>query len=97
VDIVIDATSVGLYPDVDDMVPIDLATLRPGLVVADVVPNPPRTRLLTEAGARGCTTLDGLGMLANQGAVAVRLWTGIDPDRSVMRAALEDALGIAAA
>jgi len=94
VGIVIDATSIGLYPDTDAIVPIDLATLRPRQVVADVVPNPPQTRLLSEAEARGCTTLDGLGMLVNQGAVAVRLWTGTDPDRSVMRTALEEALGV---
>ena len=94
VGIVIDATSVGLYPDIEAVVPLDIRSLRPGQVVADVVPNPPRTRLLREAEALGCTTLDGLGMLVNQGAVAVRLWTGTVPDRSVMRDALEQALGV---
>ena len=50
------------------------------MVVADVIPNPPRTRLIREASALGCTTLDGIGMLVEQGVVAIRLWTGLEPD-----------------
>ena len=74
--------------------PLDPDTLRPGMVVADVIPNPPRTRLIRDAEARGCTVLDGLGMLVNQGVIAIRHWTGVDPDPAVMRAALEDALSL---
>ena len=59
-------------------------------VVADVIANPPKTRLLREASQRGCTTLDGLGMLVNQGVISFRLWTGLDPDASVMRDAVEE-------
>jgi shikimate dehydrogenase len=70
------------------------STLRPGLVVADVVFNPPRTRLLRDAEARGCTVLDGLGMLVNQGVIGIRYWTGTDPDAAVMRRALEEALDL---
>lgn len=88
IDILIDATSVGLYPDVDAVIDVDLDSLQDGLLVADVIPNPPRTRLLRAAEARGCRTLDGLGMLVNQGALAIQLWTGIDPDREVMRGTL---------
>ena len=69
-------------------------SLRPGMVVADVIGNPPRTRLIRDAEARGCTVLDGLGMLVNQGVIGIRHWTGIDPDPAVMRRALEDALGL---
>ena len=43
------------------------------LVVADAIPNPPHTHLIRTAEAAGCTVLDGLGMLVNQGAVAIRL------------------------
>jgi shikimate dehydrogenase len=89
-DIVVNATSVGLFPDVDARVDVDSQTLRPGMVVADVIPNPPRTRLIREAEARGCTVLDGLGMLVAQGAIGIRHWTGIDPDAAVMRGALEE-------
>jgi shikimate dehydrogenase len=89
-DILVNATSVGLFPKVDERLPIDVATLRPGLVVADVIPNPPETRLLKDAQAKGCITLDGLGMLVNQGVIGFRLWTGIDPDPRVMHAALRE-------
>jgi shikimate dehydrogenase len=88
-DVLVNATSIGLFPDVDARVPVDEATLRPGLVVCDVIPNPPRTRLIREAEARGCVALDGLGMLVNQGVIGIRLWSGRDPDPGVMRRALE--------
>lgn len=92
-DIVINATSIGLY-DADARLALDASTLRPGMVVADVIGNPPRTRLMRDAEARGCRALDGLGMLVNQGIVGVQYWTGIEPDAGVMRRALEAALGL---
>lgn len=89
-DIVVNATSVGLFPDIDAQLNIDTSTLLPSMVVADVIPNPPKTRLLSEAADRGCVTLDGMGMLVNQGRVAIKLWTGVDADGEVMRRTLED-------
>jgi shikimate dehydrogenase len=89
-DVVVNATSIGLYPDVEARLAFDPDTLRPGMVVADVIPNPPSTPLLRDAQARGCTTLDGLGMLVGQGVISVRHWTGIDADAAVMRATLEE-------
>jgi shikimate dehydrogenase len=89
VDAVVNATSIGLYPNVDQALDLDLDSLAPGMVVADVIPNPPRTRLIRDADGRGCTVLDGLGMLVNQGAISVRHWTGVDADRTVMRRTLE--------
>jgi shikimate dehydrogenase len=89
VDVVINATSIGLYPDVDAELPLDVQTLRPQMVVADVIPNPPRTRLIRCAAEKGCRVIDGLGMLVNQGVIGVKYWTGIEPNPSVMRAALE--------
>ena len=91
-DIVVNATSIGLFPDTS-RVPIDAATLRSDLVVADVIPNPPRTRLLAEADAAGATTLDGLRMLVNQGVIGVRYWTGREVDAGVMRDRLENLFG----
>lgn len=88
-EVVVNATSVGLYPKVDQRLDLDLASLTPGMVVADAIPNPPRTQLIRAAEARGCRVLDGLGMLVNQGVIALRYWTGIDVDASVMRRALE--------
>jgi shikimate dehydrogenase len=92
-DIVVNATSIGLFPEVDARLDLDLDSLRPGMVVADVIPNPPRTLLIRDAKARGCTALDGLGMLVNQGVIGIRHWTGIDPDPGVMRRKLEELFG----
>ena len=93
-DIVVNATSIGLFPDVEGRLNLDLESLRPGLVVADVIPNPPRTKLIQDAEARGCIVLDGLGMLVSQGAISIRHWTGIDPELKVMRNKLEQIFGV---
>ncbi len=90
-DIVINATSIGLG-NAAARVPLDYDTLQPAMVVADVIFNPPQTVFLIEAGKRGCTTLDGLGMLVNQGVIGFKIWTGVDPDPNVMREALEEYL-----
>jgi shikimate dehydrogenase len=83
-DIVVNATPIGLYPDLDGRLNLDRESLQPQMVVADVIPNPPSTLLLRDAESRGCRTLDGLGMLVNQGVLGIKLWTGVDADRSVM-------------
>jgi shikimate dehydrogenase len=90
-DVLVNATSVGLYAS-DDRPAIDVASLSNAGLVADVVFNPVDTRLLRDAAALGCATLDGLGMLVHQGAAAVERWVGISPDRAVMREALAAAL-----
>ena len=92
-DIVVNATSIGLFPDIDARLELEPATLLGHMVVADVIPNPPRTALLRYAEARGCTTLDGIGMLVNQGVISIRHWTGIDADPTVMRRTIEDIFG----
>jgi shikimate dehydrogenase len=90
-DVLVNATSVGLYAP-DDRPAIDVASLANAGLVADVVFNPVDTCLLREAAALGCATLDGLGMLVHQGAAAVERWAGVSPDRRVMREALAAAL-----
>ena len=95
-DVVINGTSIGLY-DGAARVPVALESLRPGLVAADVVFSPPDTAFLREAKARGCTCIDGLGMLVNQGVIGVRHWTGVDPNVPAMRQALAEALGVSIA
>jgi len=90
--IVINATSIGLFPDIDARLDLDVATLQPHMVVADIIPNPPRTRLLADAEARGCRVLDGLGMLVNQGVIGVKYWTGVDVDAAVMRRTIAELL-----
>ncbi len=98
-DIVINATSIGLYPDIDARLDLDVSTLRAGMVVADVIPNPPKTHLVRDALARKCQVIDGLGMLVNQGIIGVEYWTEattgkrISPEAGVMRNALEAVFG----
>jgi shikimate dehydrogenase len=92
-DVVINATSIGLG-DAEARVPLAVATLEADMVVADVIFNPPITRLLRDAKSRGCQTLDGLGMLVNQAVIGFKIWTGQDADPQVMRDALEEFLGI---
>jgi shikimate dehydrogenase len=87
-DIVINATSIGLYPNVEARLDLVLETLRPSMLVADVIPNPPQTRLISEAQQRGCMTVDGLEMLVNQGTIGIEYWSGVEPDAEVMQAAL---------
>jgi len=74
-DVLINATSIGMSPNIDDtLVPAKL--LKSSLVVFDVVYNPTKTRLLREAGAAGAKTIGGLDMLVWQGALAFEKWTG---------------------
>lgn len=94
VDVVVNATSVGLAPDVADCPDVDLGSLRAHQVVADVIPNPARTALLRSAEKRGCRTLDGVGMLVNQAVAAIELWTDVSVDPGVMRRAYAEALGV---
>ena len=94
-DLLINATSIGLFPDVDAMPPVDLSGARPGTLVCDVVFNPPETQLLAVARRRGLATLDGISMLVYQGTIGFQLWTGREAPASVMKRALARALGVA--
>ncbi|HTP88627.1 MAG TPA: shikimate dehydrogenase [Bryobacteraceae bacterium] len=91
-DLLVNATSIGLYPDVDAMPPVDLSSARPGMLVSDAVFNPPETRLLAAARALGLPVLDGLSMLVYQGVIGFQLWTGQEPSVEVMKEALRKAL-----
>jgi len=92
-DILVNATPVGLFPNVEEMPLVVMASIRPDLLVCDVIPNPPRTAFLCAAEARGARTLDGLGMLVYQGAIAFQMWTGVKAPINVMRRALEEVFG----
>lgn len=89
-DILVNATSIGLFPDVDAEVPLALESLQPSTIVADVIPNPPETHLVRAAREKGCRVIDGLGMLVAQGVIGIEYWTGKSPDPAVMRTALEE-------
>jgi shikimate dehydrogenase len=93
-DVLVNATSIGLYPDIEAMPPVDLTAARPGLLVSDAVPNPPETRLIAAARRLSLPTLDGLSMLVYQGTIGFRLWTGLEAPADVMKQALAEALGV---
>jgi shikimate dehydrogenase len=89
-DILANATSIGLYPNVKDRPNLEYNSIKPNMIVCDVIPNPPHTPFLQAAETRGAKTLDGLGILVYQGAIAFKMWTGFEPDVRVMREALEN-------
>jgi shikimate dehydrogenase len=88
--VVVNATSLGLPGSGE--VPLSFDVIPMGLVACDVIPNPPDTSFLQRARQAGARTLDGRGMLLNQGAINIELWTGVDPDREVMGRALDQAI-----
>ena len=88
-ELLVHATSLGHRSD-NVPLPLDLETLRPELFVADVAVGAPQTWLLNEAAQRGCKTADGLSMFIHQVAIGFRQWTGVDPDRQVLREAVEE-------
>lgn len=89
-EIVVNATSIGLFPDVEARIPLAMDSVSSDMIVADVIPNPPTTRLVEEARQKGCRVIDGLGMLVAQGVIGIEYWTGQTPDASVMRHGLEE-------
>jgi shikimate dehydrogenase len=90
-DIVINATPVGMGAGAD-AVPLDPALVGAGQVVVDIIVHPLDTTLLRAARERGARTIDGLGMLVHQAAIAFTLWTGQPAPVAVMRSAAERAL-----
>ncbi len=93
-DILINATCIGLYPDVDKKPDVDYDTITPSMVVSDVVFNDPNTLFLQEAAKRGAHTVNGLGMLVNQGALNFTLWTGEEAPLDVMTDTLKKEFGL---
>lgn len=93
-DILVNGTSIGLYPDVDSRPDINYDSISPRIVVSDVVFNDPNTRFLQAAEKRGAKTINGLGMLANQGAVNFKLWTGVDAPIRLMEQVLKSEFGL---
>jgi len=89
-DILVNATSIGLFPNVEAKPEIVYDSITKDMIVCDVIPNPPRTPFLREAEARGARVLDGLGMLVYQGAIGFTMWTGREAPVDVMYQALQN-------
>lgn len=75
---VVNATSLGMTGQPDLRVPLD--GLSPDMLVTDIVYTPLETPLLAEARSRGCTVVDGLGMLLHQAVPGFERWFGLRPD-----------------
>ena len=90
-EILINTTPVGMHPETD-ATPIPKKALSKELVVMDIVYNPLQTRLLKEAAAIGCRTINGADMFVFQGAKQFELWTGQKAPVQVMRRAVLEAL-----
>ncbi|WP_422443926.1 shikimate dehydrogenase [Thermoanaerobacterium sp. DL9XJH110] len=78
VDILINTTKVGMYPDIN-AVPVDEDVIHKKMIVCDIVYNPIHTKLLQIARSKGCEILTGVGMMVNQGVESFKIWTGIEP------------------
>ncbi len=91
-DLLINATSVGLYPNVEAMPAVNLRGAPGGLLVCDAVFNPAETMLLSHAKAFGLKTLDGLSMLVYQGVIGFEIWTGKSAPEKAMKDALSKEL-----
>lgn len=92
--ILINATCVGLHPDVNACPDVRYEGIRADMSVCDVVFNPAKTVFLRRAEERGARILTGLGMLVNQAALNFELWTDTAAPRDVMQAALEKELSV---
>ena len=92
-DVLINTTPVGMFPDVDET-PVPGTFFNKHMTVMDIIYTPLQTRLLKEATAAGCATIQGLPMFIHQGAFQFELWTGMQAPVEVMRGAVSEALGL---
>ena len=90
--LLVNSTPLGMTPKLEAIPPVDWNLVQPSAFVYDIIYTPARTRFLQEAEARGHRVLNGTSMLVGQGAEALALWTGIQPDEAAMERALLDAL-----
>jgi shikimate dehydrogenase len=82
-DILVNATSLGMAPNVNTT-PVERSLMKTGLIVVDAVYNPLKTRLMREAEEIGATAIGGLSMLVHQGGKAFELWTGLKAQTDLM-------------
>ena len=93
-DILINATSVGMHPQVDQSL-VAPQWLKPNLAVMDIVYNPLETKLAKDAKAAGAQIISGVEMLIYQGAASFEIWTGHKAPVEVMRKAALNQLSAA--
>lgn len=90
-DCLVNTTSVGMYPQKDKS-PVKMKMLGGYKYVMDVIYNPLKTKLLNDAEKQGCRIISGVEMFVNQGAEQLRLWTGKEPPRALMKKVIREGL-----
>jgi shikimate dehydrogenase len=94
-DILINATSVGMHPNISQSL-VAPQWLKSDLCVMDIVYNPVETKLVKDAKAAGAHVVSGVEMLLYQGAASFEIWTGVSAPIEVMRKAALNKLGAGA-
>ncbi|MSO26308.1 MAG: shikimate dehydrogenase [Candidatus Nanopelagicaceae bacterium] len=92
VNVLVNATSVGMADSRSYDLDIDLSSIKETMIVADVIVNPPQTNLIKYAAGIGAKTIDGLGMVVNQAVIGVKYWTNFEVDPAVMYTELKRVL-----
>ena len=83
-DMLVNTTPIGMHPSINES-PIKQSWLHPNLFVVDIIYSPLQTKLLQKASSIGCKVLSGADMLVNQGIIAFKWWTGVSPDKKLMK------------
>jgi shikimate dehydrogenase len=86
--LIINATPVGMWPDVDCSPWPNPIVFPSSKVLYDLIYNPPVTMLMRQAQQAGLIVRNGIGMLVAQAAISFELWSKIKPPKGVMTAAL---------
>ena len=92
IDILVNATPIGMHPNVDDT-PYHKSHLKPSMLVFDTVYNPESTLLLKEARQHGCHTVTGVEMFVRQAGLQYMLFTGNKAPLETMRDTLKRVTG----
>lgn len=82
--LIINCTSAGLYPKIDDSPWVDGVPIPKNITVYDMIYRPQKTKFMTQAEDAGGRAIGGLGMLVRQGALSFKLWTGVDAPLETM-------------
>jgi 3-dehydroquinate dehydratase/shikimate dehydrogenase len=91
-DILVNATPLGMHPNVDES-PIDAKYLRRGMIVVDTVSNPEQTLLIKQAREVGCRVVTGIEVSVRNAALQFEHFTGQSGPVELMRTALKRAIG----
>ncbi len=94
--LIVNTTPVGMYPHVEES-PVDAVTMQglsEGAIAYDLIYTPNPTQFLRQAKQQGAHAIDGLEMLVQQGAAALKIWLGQTPPVDIMRQSLQQHLGL---